>query len=380
MLVPHATWLEISKSAFEKNLAMYRNLIGDRLLCSVVKANAYGHGLSLCAPFLEPFTSWFGVNSVWEAGVLRGLGIQKPLYILGPVLSHELPDVVRYDCRIVISNLEIAKKLSEIAVKMGKKVLVHMKVETGNHRQGVMAEEALSFAQAIMCEPGLVLEGITTHFSNIEDLLDHSYADHQISLFKKIILELESNTIFIPVKHCANTAATLLFPQTYFNMTRVGIGLYGLCPSPETLASLAHLDKKFIQFHPVLSWKTKIAQIKKVPKGSFVGYGCTHETTRPTTLAILPVGYYDGYDRGLSNISSVLIHGKRAPVRGRVCMNMIIVDVTDIPNVSLEDCVTLIGRDGEENISADELADLAKTIHWEMTTRIRESIPRMLVA
>ncbi|MEK7545243.1 MAG: alanine racemase [Patescibacteria group bacterium] len=380
MLVPHATWLEISKSAFEKNLAMYRHLIGDRLLCSVVKANAYGHGLSVCAPFLESLTSWFGVTSVAEAAILRDLGIQKPLYILGPVLTHELPDAVRYDCRIVLSDLETAKRLSEIALKMGKKVSVHMKVETGNHRQGVMPEHVLSFARGIMSEPGLVLEGITTHFSNIEDALDHSYADTQISLFKKIILELESNNIFIPIKHCANTAATLLFPQTYFDMARVGIGLYGLCPSPETLASLSHLNKNFVQFHPVLSWKTKIAQIKNIPKGAFVGYGCTYQTTRPTTLAILPVGYYDGYDRGLSNIASVLIRGKRAPVRGRVCMDMMMVDVTDIPGVHIEDCATLIGHDSNEHISAGDLADLAGTIHWEITTRIRESMPRILVS
>jgi alanine racemase len=177
----------------------------------------------------------------------------------------------------------------------------------------------------------------------------------------------------------ACSAAAILFPETYFNLARVGIGLYGLWPSRETLVSCRQRGQEPLKLKPVLSWRARVAQIKSVPVGAYIGYGCTYRTTRPTCLAIIPVGYYDGYDRSLSNASYVLIKGKRAPLRGRVCMNFIMVDITDIPGVALEDRVTLLGVDGREKITADQLASLAGTISYEIVTRLNPAIPRFIV-
>ena len=179
--------------------------------------------------------------------------------------------------------------------------------------------------------------------------------------------------------HTANTAATILFPKTYFTMVRTGVGNYGLWPSNETRVS-AQNEEKNISLQPIMTWKTRVAQVKNVPANSYVGYGCTYKTNHDSRIAILPIGYCDGYDRrGLSNTAYVLIQGKRAPVRGRVCMNMTMVDVTDIPGVKIEDEVVLLGRQGDEEVSADQLADWIGTIHYEVTTRINERIVRKLV-
>lgn len=369
--------VEISESALWKNVSVYRRFLGKRILCAVIKANAYGHGLEICSRILEKAgADWFAVHSLEEAFCFRKIGIRKPLYILGPISISSLSDAVSLDCRIVIYNRESVTELSRCAKLLKKKIPVHLKVETGNCRQGVDPAEVFSFARFILSQENLLLEGICTHFSNIEDTGDHSYADFQLKLFKKVIQELELRHIQIPIKHCANTAATLLFPETYFDMVRVGIGLYGLCPSSQVFSSL---NKKFIQFYPVLSWKSKIMQIKRILKGSSIGYGCTYRTRRSSLIGIIPVGYFDGYDRSLSNKSFVLIRGKRAPVRGRICMNLMMVDITDIPGVCLEDEVILIGHDGCEVISADTLAEIADTIHYEIVSRIREGIPRVVV-
>jgi len=189
---------------------------------------------------------------------------------------------------------------------------------------------------------------------------------------------VENLGIKIPLKHSANSAATLLFPETHFEMVRPGIATYGMWPSDETFLSFSGERDAKISLVPALSWKTKIAQIKTVPSGEFIGYGCTYKTTRDSKIAILPVGYYDGYDRGISG-AHVLIHGKRAALRGRVCMNIIMVDVTDIPEASLEDEVVLMGKSGEEVISPEQFAKWAGTINYEVTTRINERIPRIYV-
>ena len=225
----------------------------------------------------------------------------------------------------------------------------------------------------------MVIEGISSHFANIEDTTDHSYPRLQLENFKRIIQKLEKNQIEIPVKHIACSASTILFPETYFDIVRLGIGMYGLWPSKETYLSCILQKRQPLSLKPVLSWKTRIAQIKRVPKGAFLGYGCTFRTTRETTLAVLPTGYFDGYSRSLSNSSYVLIKGHRAPLRGRVCMNFIMVDITDIPGVSLEDEVTLLGPDGKEVISANDLATLSNTINYEIVTRINPLLPRVII-
>ncbi len=287
--------------------------------------------------------------------------------------------MIDYELRIVVYNIETVRELGKISEREKKGVYLHVKLETGTHRQGVFPDKILEFVKEIRKFPFLKLEGISTHFANIEDTTDHSYAESQLTIFKKTVEMLEENGIIIPIKHTACTAATILFPETYFNMVRVGIGIYGLWPSRETLLSSMINGNPRIELKPVLTWKTKIAQIKEVKKGSFIGYGCTYKTNRDSRIAVLPVGYNEGYDRRLSNIGHVLIKGQRAPLRGRVAMNMIMVDVTDIKGVKLEDEVVLIGSQGKERITAEYLASLCGTINYEIVTRINPLIPRKIL-
>ena len=319
------------------------------------------------------------MNSLEEALIIKKNGVSLPILILGYVALVDLPEAVENEFRLTVYNKETIERLREITSKIKKKAYLHIKVETGTHRQGINKEELISFIKFIKKYPYLSIEGLSTHFANIEDTTDHSYAQKQLDIFNSCIELLKREGISIPVKHTACTAATILFPETYFDMVRVGIGIYGLWPSKETYLSCLLRSRQLVSLKPILTWKTRIAQIKNVPEGAFIGYGCTYKTTRPTKLAVLPIGYYDGYDRKLSNFSYVLIRGKRAPVRGRIAMNMITVDITDIPGVKLEDEVVLLGEQGNEIISAEHLASLCGTINYEIVTRINPLIPRIVI-
>jgi alanine racemase len=219
--------------------------------------------------------------------------------------------------------------------------------------------------------------GAYTHFANIEDTTNHEYAEHQLKLFKKHIKFLASNKMKPKLCHTASSAATILFDKTHFDMVRPGISAYGYWPSKETYLSYRLEGGSNELFEPVLSWKTRVVQLKDLPADSFVGYGCTYRTTSKTKLAILPVGYFDGYDRALSNQSYVLINGKRAPIRGRVCMNLMMADVSDINGVKVGDEVTLIGKSGKELISADLLAGWANSINYEILSRLSQQTVRI---
>ncbi len=374
-------WIEIDSSAFKYNIRQFRRLIGtEKKLVLIVKANAYGHGILGISTLASKYgADWLGVNSLEEALFLKNNGIKLPIMILGYIQLSDLPVAVDNNFRLTIYNVETVNILGEITSKKKKKAYLHIKLETGTNRQGIREKDLLSFIELIRSYPYLSIEGLSTHFANIEDTTDHSYAKNQLEKFNSCIRLLEENEISISIKHTACTAATILFSETHFDMVRVGIGAYGLWPSKETYLSCLQKKRKTVNLKPILTWKTKVAQVKDVPEGAFVGYGCTYRTTRPTKLAVLPVGYYDGYDRKLSNSSYVLIKGKRAPIRGRVAMNMITVDVTDIPGVKLEDEVVLLGNQGKETITAEFLASLCGTINYEIVSRINPLIPRIFV-
>ncbi len=346
---------------------------------AVVKSNAYGHGMiEISKIILKGFVDWLGVNSIEEGIELRNNKINEPILLLGYVPLRDLEDAINNDLRLTVYNIETVKKLEEIGIKLNKNIPIHIKVETGTNRQGIMGKRLSTLLDFIRGNSSLKLEGISTHFANIEDTTDHSYAQFQLDEFKKIEREFFKNEPNL-LRHTACTAAVLLFPETYFEMVRVGIGMYGLWPSKQTKVSCSMEGKKIPELKPVLTWKTKIAQLKDVPDGSFISYGGTYRTTRESRIAVLPVGYYDGYSRAFSNIAHVLVKGKRAPVRGRVCMNIILVDVTDIPNVELEDEVVLLGKQGDEEITTDHLASLAGTINYEIVTRINPSLERRVI-
>ncbi len=374
-------WVEIDSSALTHNIHQFRKQVGEkRKFLAMVKANAYGHGiLEVSRIAVDAGADWLGVHSLEEGIILRNEKFDSPILVVGPIPLDSLEEAVAHDLRLTVYNYETLDPLSRVCGRLQKKAFLHVKVETGTYRQGIREEEALSFMKKAQESPFLVLEGISSHFANIEDTTDHTYAQSQLQNFKRIVEELEKNKIGIPLKHMSCSASAILFPDTYFDMVRAGIGMYGLWPSKETFLSCRLQKREPLRLEPVLSWKTRIAQIKKVPKGSFIGYGCTYRVSRESVLAVLPIGYYDGYDRGLSNSSYVLIRGKRAPLRGRVAMDFIVVDVTDIPGVELEDEAVLLGKAGEESISADDLASLVGTINYEIVTRINPLIPRIVI-
>jgi alanine racemase len=373
------TWIEISKSSLENNIQQLRKIIGKKtLLCPCVKANAYGHGLIETSKiFLNAGADWLSVNSVYEAQALRNAGIKEPLYILGYVPLDSIKLAIGLDCRLVVYNHETLNAVSSACTKKDNTAKIHLKVETGTNRQGILYKDLKAFSQNARTFNNIEIEGLSTHFANIEDTTDHSYAELQLKRFTDAASSLKEAGINIPILHCANSAATILFEKTRFNMVRPGISCYGMWPSSETYDAYIHEIKNGFKLTPALTWKAKIAQVKSIPAGDPVGYGCTYKTEKDTKIAIIPVGYYDGYDRGITN-GHVLINDQISPVRGRVCMNIIMADITGIPNVSTEDEAVLIGRCGDKEITAEDFASWAGTINYEVTTRINDRIPRII--
>lgn len=373
------TWVEISQANLVHNLEIFRSIIGQRVaLMSVVKANAYGHGIIEVAKIVEPHADWFGVDSIDEALALKAAGIAKPVLILGYTMNGRLSDVVENEFAQTVYNEDTIKILGEMTNKFDKKVNLHFKIETGTSRQGIGEEELLLRLEIVKQYPNLVIQGLSTHFANIEDTTDHSFAKSQLEKFNHVVKKLSEQGIDVPIKHTACSAATILFPETHFDMVRVGISQYGLWSSKETFVS-ANGNARKIDLKPVLAWKTVVSQVKSVPAGTPVGYGLTEKVSRDSRLAVLPVGYWDGFDRRLSSVGNVLIHGKRCKALGRVCMNMIIVDVTEVPDIKAEDEVVLIGRQADEVISVDEIAQKIGSINYEVVTRINPLIKRIIV-
>jgi alanine racemase len=373
--------VEISRSALVHNIGEFRRLIGPRKkFLAVVKANAYGHGLLEVAQIAAAQgVDWLGVNTADEGAELREAGISLPILVLGYTPLARLAEAAARDLRLTVYNLETVRRLATLAARTGTKVRLHVKVETGTWRQGVDPASLPAFLEEIRRRPGLEVEGLSSHFANIEDTTKHDYPRRQLEVFRAACRVAEARGGRVPLKHMSCTASTILFPERGFNLARVGIGLYGLWPSKETYLSCLLDRKEPLSLRPVLSWKAGIAQIKRAPAGAYIGYGCTYRTTRPTRLAVVPVGYFDGYDRGLSNAAHVLVKGRRAPVRGRVAMDFFMADVTDVPGAGLEDEVTLLGADGGERITAEDLAALAGTISYEILARINPLVPRIVV-
>jgi alanine racemase len=374
-------WVELEHGAPDHNLGELRRCAAPGVkMCAVVKSNAYGHGVAPMVRLLES-ADWFAVNSLEEGLEIRALGEKRPVLVLGHVPLSALGEAVAHDLDLTLYNLESLEALARLDRERlgGRPIRVHLKVETGTGRQGVLPGELEGFARRLQALPGAELAGVSTHFANIEDTLNHGYAEQQIAQFQQARGLLKALGLEPPLVHAACTAAGILFPETHHTLVRAGIGVYGLWPSRETYLSALLGHRPVPELKPVLSWKTRIAQLKTLPEGSYVGYGCTFKTTRATRLAVLPVGYADGYDRALGNTAHVLVAGKRAAVVGRVSMNMCMADVTDIPRAALEEEVVLLGGSGEERISAETLATWAGTINYEVVTRISPLLERRVV-
>ncbi|NOZ77841.1 MAG: alanine racemase [Acidobacteria bacterium] len=372
-------WIEISAGALRHNVGVFRQVLtpGTRI-AAVVKANAYGHGVDLVATQIEDDVDFFAVHSAQEARNLRRIGVAKPVLVMGFVPPGDMTGLDA-DVHFLVSTPEELEWLGEIRQREGVAHPVHFKVETGTNRQGVRVEALQRLSRAAALQ-GLEIAGLATHFANIEDTLEHDFARRQLDVFNRAIervrRELGSDPPFI---HAACSAAALLFREADFSMVRVGIGLYGHWPSRETrLSWILEHGENGLGLEPVLSWKSVVGQVKEVPAGETVGYGRTWQALRPTRLAVIPVGYSDGYPRVMGNRGRILAGGRPAPVVGRVCMNIFLADVTDHPGVGIGDEVVLIGRSGAHEVSAEEVASLSGTINYEILSRLSPQIHRRL--
>jgi len=384
------TWLEVDEGALERNAtALKQRLPEGSLLAVAVKSNGYGHGLTLGASaFLRGGADWLCVHSIQEARALRLAKVEAPIYLFGPCADESLAEAVSLRVRLVLYRHEQVARLAELS-EGGERgaVKLHLKVETGNNRQGLPLPELVQLAEEVTRHPQLELEGLSSHFANVEDTTDHSYAERQLARFHDAHRALCAIGAPPKIRHIANSAATLLWPERAMEMARVGVSAYGLWPSKETHGVARQLalseGRPLVSLTPALTWKARVAQVKSLEAGESVGYGCSYVTTRRSRIAVLPVGYYEGYDRALSNIAYVLIQGRRAPVRGRVCMNMCMVDVTDIAGVEVGDIAVLLGSQegayGREELSAEQLASWANTINYEVISRVNPTLTRVSV-
>jgi alanine racemase len=349
-------------------------------LLAVVKANGYGHGLEPVArTCVEVGVEMLGVHTADEIVALRRAGVRLPILAMGYLTSEQVAEAVDRDVHVLVSSARVLAALSARSQSLGVPLPVHIKVETGTHRQGVTPEEAVTLARQARAS-GLLVAGVATHFANIEDTTDHSYALTQLERFRDAVRAVEAAVGKVPWVHAACSAAALLFRAADFSLVRVGISLYGHWPSKETYLSwLLEHGRDGIKLEPALAWRARVGQIKQVEAGAPIGYGLTFRPTRAGRIAVLPVGYSEGYPRALSNRGHVVLCGRPAPVVGRVCMNITLADVTDIPTAQEGDVATLIGADGSERVTVEELAESAGTINYELLARLSPSLPRFLV-
>jgi len=364
------TWAEIDLDAIVHNAARLKARAGALAeLMVAVKANAYGHGaVPVARAALEGGATRLAVHRTAEGVQLRQAGISAPILIMGYTLPAESERVVRWGLTPTVNSRPQAEALSVATVAVGKPLPVHVKVDTGMGRYGLLPDEVLDFVRFLSGLPGLALEGLYTHHA-VADLADKAFTRHQFSIYVDVVKQLEAAGFTFSLKHVSNSATTLDLPEMALDMVRCGIALYGLHPSDEV--------EPIIPLRPALALKSRVARVRTLPAGASISYGRTYITDKSTRVALVPVGYGDGYHRFLSNRGAVLIHGQRAPIVGRVCMDQFVVDVSHIPAVQLHDEVVLIGQQGEEHIPAEEVARWAETINYEVTTGLLPRVVRI---
>ena len=370
-------WVEINLNNIKHNYKLLRKSVPDEvLICPVVKADAYGHGIIPVSRVLQKLgTDRLAVALPGEGKELREAGFKLPIHVLGEVLPSQVSVLIDQDLIPTVCKMNTAEKLQRLAAKHKIKKKVHVKVDTGMGRIGLYPDQAPAFIKKIRSFNNLQLEGLITHFASADEE-DKTYTYEQWSSFQELIDLLEDEGIQIPLHHVGNSAVILDLPEKmYLDMLRPGIMLYGLYPS-----SAAKENDRFLtgsSLRPVLSWKARIIYLKEVPPGTPISYGTTYITEKKTKVATIPLGYADGFSRLLSNRGQVLVKGQEAPVIGRVCMDQFMVDVTGIKGVQTGDEVTLIGSQGEKKITADDMAAVTETINYEVVCNISDRIPRV---
>jgi alanine racemase len=362
------TWAEVNLKSLAYNLNQIKKTLSAKTrILATIKADGYGHGLVPVARKLtECGVDYFGVASIDEGIKLRTAGIKVPILILGLVLKNDIAPLFRYKLTPTICSYDQALELDRRGQRLSQRMKVHIKVDTGMARIGLTCQEALKLVKKITRLRFIEIEGIFTHFAFAD--INRKFTRHQIDLFERLILQLETEKIHIPLVHAANSMGVLAYPNSHFNMVRPGLALYGLYPKPGLKVKLK----------PVLSLKTRVLYVKKVPEGCGISYGHIYVTKNPATIITLPIGYGDGYPRSLSNIGSVLVKGKRFRISGRICMDQIMVDVGNL-KVRLGDEAVLIGSQAQNRITAEELASLCKTISYEIVCGLGTRIPRVYI-
>ncbi len=382
-----ASYLEVDAAAVAHNVAVFREVLGPGgpALGCVLKADAYGHGLAACLPVFHELTDRIYVIRPEDALAVRAWEAEtgarrRPLLVIGAVGAGEAVLLARAGVDVVMGDRSVAG-WSEPLRSAGTRLSVHLHIDSGLGREGFTLDELDAAAEVLSsCGDTLELRGVLTHFADTEDVTEQAYAQQQLEVFESAVERVEAWAGRRLERHAAASAAALVLPGSRLDVVRVGISLYGLWPSRESRISALLVRKELPELRPVLSWRCPSQLVKALPEGAFVGYGRTHRCTRATMVAVLPVGYFDGYPRLLSNRAHVLVLGRRCPVLGRVMMNHVVVDVTGVARPGERVLATLLGRDGEESVTADDLADWAQTINYEIVARLGAHLPRRTIS
>lgn len=357
----------------QNNIKILKDKLSNHTaLMAVVKANAYGHGaIEIARNALSAGASWLAVAIPEEGAELRESGIDAPILILGAIDPSQTELIFKYKLRPCVFTYEMLKELNRKGMELGRRIGVHVKIDTGMGRIGLRNEdEILKFCSIIEEMDFIYLEGIFTHFAAADEP-DSNYTQLQMERFNKILTNLKSANISVPWIHASNSAAIFRYPAAQYNMVRAGISMYGYYPWGSKI--------EHPKLEPILEWRTRVVFVKEVGKGESISYGRTYTADKNSIIATLPLGYADGYNRLLSNRGWVLIKGKKAPIVGTICMDQFMVDVTDIPNVKPGDTAILLGRQGDEVITADDLANLCNTISYEILVNISPRVPRVYI-
>jgi len=367
----YRTWVEIDTDAIEDNTRTMKKLLSGKLLMSVVKSNAYGHGMTLSArAVLRGGADMLAVDDIDEALELRREGIKAPILVLGHIIPKRFSEAVMKNISITISSIDSLEEI--MRQRFVRKPRVHIKFETGLYRQGISETDMNRLLSALTSRKwNAIVEGVYTHFAAMESPSEVEYSKGQVKRFETYVKMLHERG-FEPLRHMSASSGILFSPEFHYDVARAGIVTYGLWPSSE-IRNHAH----GVVLKPALSWKTIVSEVKSVKRGERVGYDLTYKLTKDSRIAVIPVGYWHGLPRALSNTGLVLLHGKYAPIIGRVSMDMTIIDVTDIKSVIAGDTVILIGTDGKSSVSAEDMADKADTINYEIVTRINPLIERI---
>ncbi|KKQ87524.1 MAG: alanine racemase [Parcubacteria group bacterium GW2011_GWF2_38_8] len=370
------SYIELSKKNLIHNLKTLKDLTKKAKIVAVVKGNAYGHGQNEVAKILEPFVDYFQVNSIFELKLLRKIS-RKKTFVLGYVEKNDLSRAIKLGCILSVFSLEQMSTISAIAKSVNMVQEIHLPIDAYLGREGFLEKELPKIFTELKKYKNIKLTGIYAHFANIEDTNNFTHAEKQINKYKKAIEIAEKFGFKKLQTHISATSGLLVYEKEkgVHPLVRLGIGVYGMWPS----GHIKYLYKNKIELKPVLSWKTKIAQIKTLSAGSTIGYGLTHMVYVSTRIAVIPQGYADGLDRGLSNKGEVLIRGTRCKILGRVAMNMFVANVNHLKDIKTEDEVVIIGKQRRERITAEEIAEKIDTINYEITTRLSPLLPRIVI-